>query len=300
MASSWQRAGGSNQQIDLWSVSTGQLQQRLEGKGASVWAAAFSADGKRIAWGNTWAAGHSATPQPLQWQLRLPQAGSTLGLPERVGGGADNFLRARTMDAANKLTHRRGGDFGFADAILDVTRNGKVQASISRGSRNGYTHSAYTLLPDNQSLISGGGGGVLIAYDLQGNKLGDFIGHEGKLWALTPSADGRLLVSGSDDQTVRLWNLKTRELIVTLFHGSDGEWVMWTPQGYYTGSPGADKIVGWQINKGPENAADYVGADQLRDASQPARYRRQGHHPGLGRAGGARGTRHLASSWPTC
>ena len=27
---------------------------------------------------------------------------------------------------------------------------------------------------------------------------------------------------------------------------------MWTPQGYYTGSPGADKIVGWQINKGPE------------------------------------------------
>ena len=39
---------------------------------------------------------------------------------------------------------------------------------------------------------------------------------------------------------------------------------MWTPQGYYTGSPGADKIVGWQINKGPDQAADYVGADQLR------------------------------------
>ena len=40
---------------------------------------------------------------------------------------------------------------------------------------------------------------------------------------------------------------------------------MWTPQGYYTGSPGADKIVGWQINKGPEHAADYVGAEQLRE-----------------------------------
>jgi hypothetical protein len=39
---------------------------------------------------------------------------------------------------------------------------------------------------------------------------------------------------------------------------------MWTPQGYYMGSPGADKIVGWQINKGPEQAADYVGAEQLR------------------------------------
>jgi WD40 repeat protein len=81
---------------------------------------------------------------------------------------------------------------------------------------------------------------------------------------VTPSPDGRLLLSGSSDQTVRLWNLKTRELIVTLFHGTDGEWVMWTPQGYYTGSPGSDKIVGWQINKGSEHAADYVGAEQLR------------------------------------
>ncbi len=39
---------------------------------------------------------------------------------------------------------------------------------------------------------------------------------------------------------------------------------MWTPQGYYAGSPGADKIVGWQINKGPDKAADYFTADQLR------------------------------------
>src|SRR5262249_2427718 len=72
------------------------------------------------------------------------------------------------------------------------------------------------------------------------------------------------LVSGSRDQTIRLWNLKTHELIVTLFRGSDGEWLMWTPQGYYTGSPGADKIVGWQINKGRDRVPDYVGADQLR------------------------------------
>ena len=39
---------------------------------------------------------------------------------------------------------------------------------------------------------------------------------------------------------------------------------MWTPQGYYTGSPGADKIVGWQINRGADKAADYVTAEQLR------------------------------------
>jgi hypothetical protein len=40
--------------------------------------------------------------------------------------------------------------------------------------------------------------------------------------------------------------------------------VLWTPQGYYTGSPGADKIVGWQINKWSDQVPDYVGAKQLR------------------------------------
>jgi hypothetical protein len=43
---------------------------------------------------------------------------------------------------------------------------------------------------------------------------------------------------------IRLGNFKTRELIATLFNGTDGVWVMWTRQRYYMGSSGADKIVG--------------------------------------------------------
>src|SRR5262249_42494756 len=118
--------------------------------------------------------------------------------------------------------------------------------------------------PDGQTVISGGGNGVLTAYDLNGKRLGDFVGHESDVWAVSPSPDGRYLVTGSADQTVRLWNAKTRELIATLFAGTDGEWVLWTPQGYYAASPGADRIVGWQINKGADQVPDYVGADQLR------------------------------------
>src|SRR5262249_33654749 len=101
--------------------------------------------------------------------------------------------------------------------------------------------------PDGRTVIVGGDLGVLTAYGFDGKKLGDFVGHESTVWAVSTSPDGRYLVSGSADQTVRLWNLHTRELIVTIFRGEDGEWVIWTPQGYYTGSPGADKIVGWQI-----------------------------------------------------
>jgi hypothetical protein len=188
-----------------------------------------------------------------------------LGRPESTDPvAAKDYVRARAVLGAFALAHREGGNYGYDDAILDLKQGDKAIASIERGSTDGYSHRAYSFTPDGQTVISGGNTGVLIAYDLKGQRLGEFVGHESDVRAVTPSPDGRLLVSGSGDQTVRLWNLKTRELIATLFNGTDGEWVMWTPQGYYTGSPGADKIVGWQINKGPDQVPDYVGADQLR------------------------------------
>jgi WD40 repeat protein len=254
--------GGYHGEVHIWASQTGETQRILSGVGAPRWAAAFSADGQSVAWGSANAGQGSS---PLEWQLRLPQPGRVLGAPERLSTEtAATFPRARIKFGNTTLVHRKGGDFGYANAILDVNRSGKVLTSIIRGTSDGFRHNTYTFATDGRSLISGGDT-QLISYDLQGKELGRFFGHESDIWDVAPSADGRLLVSGSNDQTIRLWNLKTRELIVTLFHGNDGEWVMWTPQGYYTGSPGADKMVGWQINKGPENAADYVGADQLRE-----------------------------------
>ena len=258
-------AGGDRNEIHIWDAQTGETRQVLRGTGAPIWGAGYAATGASFAWGHTWikhdpAAGYG----PLQWQLRLPGTVQVLGRPEGLAAAqGEAYLRARVRDGPHTLTHGKGGSYGL-DAILRIAKSGKTVAQIERGLGDGYSHRSYGFSPDGKTVISGGSNGYLAAYDVQGRARGSYTGHEGDVWAVAPSPDGRLLLSGAHDQTLRLWNLATRELIVTLFHGTDGEWVMWTPQGYYTGSPGSDKIVGWQINKGPEHAADYVGAEQLR------------------------------------
>jgi WD40 repeat protein len=259
--------GGGDGNVHVWDLKTGEGKRVLAGSGATNWTAGFSFDGQRIAWGNVDACPQQAAcPNQmglLQFQLSLPGLGRTLGRPERIEAArAQDFRRARTTYESYALSHRKGGGYGY-NAILDLQKDGETVVSLERAPSEGFAHRSYSFTPDGQTIISGGGNGFLSAYGLDGERIGDFIGHEGDVFAVTPSPDGRLLVSGSADQTVRLWNLKTRKLIVTLFNGTDGEWVMWTPQGYYTGSPGTDKIVGWQINKGPEQASDYVGAEQL-------------------------------------
>ena len=266
----WAATGGFNGDVQIWDPHSGKPRLgpdgkplRLAGLGQPVWAARFSADGRRIGWGNlSGYEGHNERG-PLEQALTLPLGEGALGAPVALGEAeAGAFRRAQVRFGGFSLSHRKGGDYGF-DAILDISKDGRTVASIARDATNGYDHRSYSFTPDGETVISGGAGGMLTAYDRAGNKLGDFVGHEGVVWAVAPSPDGRFLVSGAADQTLRLWNLKTRELLVTLFRGADGEWAMWTPQGFYAASPAGGERIGWQINRGPEHEAEFVTAAQL-------------------------------------
>jgi WD40 repeat protein len=244
--------GGDNNEIHLWDAKTGETKAVLKGSGQTIWAAGFSADGNSIAWGNRQTQNDPrAGYGPLELALRLPGAGGALAAPLPLTS-QEGWRRATTSHGGLSLQHRKGGKEGrIRDAgVLDILKDGKVAASIERGPADGYQHRAYSFSPDGQTVISGGSNGNLTAYSLDGKRLGDFIGHEGDVWAVAPSPDGKYLVSSADDQTVRLWNLQSREPAVTLFRGSDGEWVIYTPQGFYAASPGGAKYVTWQGEQG--------------------------------------------------
>ena len=267
-------SGSDNYEIHIWDPYTGQRRLgpdeqplRLGGQGQLVWSAGFSADGRQIGWGNV-----DACPEKpdcpnkqiiLQRALTLLLGDAALGAPEALTApGANDFRLASPSFDGWSLAHREGGNLG--SATLDILKAGQVVASITRDLSNGLAHYAYSFSPDGETIVSSGAYGVITAYDREGKTLGAFAGHEGNVFSIAPSPDGRYLVSASGDETVRLWNLKTRELLVSLFQGKNGEWAIWTPQGFYASSSAGAELIGWQINHGPEHEAEYVTAAQLR------------------------------------
>jgi hypothetical protein len=55
-------------------------------------------------------------------------------------------------------------------------------------------------------------------------------------------------------------------LFIHLPKGADGprEWILFTPEGYYdASSPEAEKLIGWHLNRGPNEAADFYPVEMF-------------------------------------
>ncbi len=203
--------GAFSGDVQVWHPRTGSTEAVLRGTGAQRWTACFSPDSRTIYWGQS--DRHEAQNKrgPLELSLRLPAPGLPLGRPERLPPGAPSLVRCAQETFGNwKLTHATSSDFRYYDGILMAYKDGAKVAEIRRFSYDGYRHRSYSFTADGQAILSGGDGGHLIRYDLDGKATGEFIGHESEVWALSPSPDRRLLVTASADQTVRLWNVRTR------------------------------------------------------------------------------------------
>ena len=92
----------------------------------------------------------------------------------------------------------------------------------------------------------------LIAFGLSGISHAQKNGHPPWVWSVAYSPDGGTLASGSTDETIRLWDIATGEVLATLSGHTD--WVCgvtYSPNGRTLASGGGDnKVRLWDVSTG--------------------------------------------------
>ena len=90
-------------------------------------------------------------------------------------------------------------------------------------------------------------------------------------WAVNASKDGRIVVSADGDGAIRWHRAEDgRELLALQVLPSKGDpakwdWVLWTPEGFYQATDGANNVLKWVTNHGPDkrgNDASRLGHRQ--------------------------------------
>jgi hypothetical protein len=77
---------------------------------------------------------------------------------------------------------------------------------------------------------------------------------------------GQLVLVVYDDGTIR-WHRWSdgKELLALFVDTRSKRWVAWTPAGYYMASPGGEDLIGWHVNRGWNQTADFFPASRFRE-----------------------------------
>ncbi len=239
--------GGDDNEIFIWNTENGEAEHKLVGAGRAVWGVGWSTDGKTIAWGNTNRGETLLGVAPLSSTFRLDalEFGDPPGAKiQRAVLRKDGWLIERDNLFKLRITHE-----GEPPFILESPY--KADRLVSA-----------TIIPGERLVV--GGGERIYLVDLRTRKfVREFRGHTGMILCVAPSPDGKYFVTGSTDETIRIWSPDRIDPMMSIFV-ADSEWITWTPEGYYAASVYGERLMGWQINNGPDKPASYYPAIQFR------------------------------------
>lgn len=249
-------AGGLNNEVAIWKVEPNKknstLLHWLCGVGSQVQSVGMKGD--LIAFSNTWTKNEGFS----QFQTVFDLSSRELRPYEE----ADSI--------AYPVTSFDDRSFSVsADQTTLTIKKGKVvTGKVKLDITNGSYHMVQTFV-NEKYLVSGAAYGCINAYDLNGELVSELVGHESDMRGLAVSDDGQFLISGSIDQTIRIWRtdqigvLKVIYPIVSLFVGTNNEWVIWNEEGYFASSKKGASYVGYHVNQGRTKAAKYYPFEQF-------------------------------------
>ncbi len=252
-------AQATQHELLLRRTSDGEIVRTFVGRGRIAETAGWSLAGTSIGWTEKTATeGANVVSPPIQ-SFDL----SELSLRPPVETTQDPSWQFAVLD-------RGGIRLEISDTTaVDVLRDDQKIATLQPTddfSRLYDTAFCATLLSRNRAAV--GGNFKLRLYNSDnGTVLRECVGQTG-FWSVSPSPDGRYLLSTSDDMTLRVWNIEDHgdgplDPLMSLFFAGE-DWIAWTPQGYYAASPGGERLMGWHVNNGPDQLASFFPAVRFR------------------------------------
>jgi len=261
-------AGGDNNEIFIWETISGRILKKFYGKGATIWNVGFSPDGKFIGWGkmrlDKWLyKGNLTNLGYLEKRFQITSKDENFSFSQGEILNRNNEYIRGICSVGDLRIKTENND---VDDNLYIIKKNKIIHSIKRNFNKGLTHNCITLTHSGKFLISGGTGGHLVSYDCStGKKVNEFIGHTGTIWSLAVSPDDKMLVSGGTDQIIRLWEIKTGRLLISLFYEEKDDWIVWTPENYFDSSKNGSKYIGYTVNMGQDKTSKFIKIGKLYD-----------------------------------
>lgn len=185
-----------------------------------------------------------------------------------VTGGADDTVRLWDAASGARQAELEAGDSVLAlavnagGAIAAGTADGEVRLWDSAGTpagrfANGTKVTSVSFLPGQGRVVSGDSSGAVklwTAGSTQPTALGK---HDAGVSFVAANRDGGMALTGSEDGTSRLWNLRNNQPLLTLISTETG-WAVVDAKGRYDGNQAALDGIDWKADDVSANIDDFA------------------------------------------
>ncbi|WP_159789666.1 toll/interleukin-1 receptor domain-containing protein [Sodalinema gerasimenkoae] len=177
--------------LNIWQEDGAQLLQTVE-YSAGMRGSHFTIDGQFVI-----TASYDSTLQLWDLPALLNGEGQE---PLRLFEGHDATVKNFSVSDDGELMASAGAERRL---ILWRLSDGEILQQFDEVHESEATDVGF--LPDNQGLVSVGGGGRIKVWSFEGELLQEFQAHDGWINALSVSPDGQYLATSSGDRTIRIW-----------------------------------------------------------------------------------------------